>query len=80
MWLKRRMPLKPVGFALPIAISGFFRRLGTRSGCTCSYQSISPAFNAAAAVACSGMACHSTRSKCAIFPPEVQSAAPLAGM
>jgi hypothetical protein len=42
----------------------------------CSYQSISPVWSAAAAVAASTMMCHSTRSKCTRFGPAVRLGVP----
>ena len=64
--------MKPVGLALPMVNAGLRLSNGTKSACTCSYQSTSPVCSAAAAVAASGMTFHSIRSKCATFPPDVQ--------
>ncbi len=50
--------------------------MGSRSGSGFSHQSTSPACNAAAAVAGSGITCHSTRSKFASLGPLVQSGVP----
>jgi hypothetical protein len=50
------------------------RRIGSRSKVGRSYQSTSPAWIAAAAVAASGITSHSTRSKCITLPPAMLSA------
>ena len=50
------------------------RSSGSRSICGENNQSISPLISALAAVAVSGITCHSTRSICTILPPAVHSA------
>ena len=46
----------------------------------CSYQSISPACNAAAAVPASGIVAHSIRSMCASRAPAVKLGVPSRGV
>ena len=67
------MARKPVLSCTCTVMSGLRRSIGRRSLFAWSHQSISPDCSAAAAVAASGMVCHSMRSKLAIFGPAEQA-------
>ena len=75
-WLKRRMPVSGSGSIASIETLRLRRSSCWISGGGCSYQSISPVWMAAAAVAASTMMCHSTRSKCATLGPAVRLGVP----
>jgi hypothetical protein len=73
------MPIEPSGSMFFTMTLLFRASTGMRSGGSCSHQSASPAFNAAAAVAESGMYSHSTRSTLTTLPPEAHDGASLRG-
>ena len=75
-WLGRRNGAKRPAAIVSTVILLLRLSDGSRSGAVSSHQSISPDCSAAAAVAGSGMTCHSTRSKWATFGPAVASGTP----
>ena len=72
----RMMAMAPVGSLIATVIVLSLASSGCKSGEGCSSQSISPVCKAEAAVEVSGIVIHSTRSKFAIFGPEVHCGVP----
>ena len=76
MQLNRSTGRLPVMSFTRTTTPGSLRSSGSRSGAGISSQSTSPARNAAAAVAGSGITIHSTRSTFTRFGPLVKPAGP----
>ena len=75
-WFMRMMAIWPVGSWIAVFTPRDLRSSGSKSSDGYSHQSCSPDCSAAAAVAASGIVVHSTRSKCTILGPAVQSGVP----
>ncbi len=67
----------PARSMISVVIARLRRSTGSRSAVGASHQSISPACSAAAAVAASGIVCHSIRSMAGTFGPAVKLGVPV---